>query len=508
MADLMAALDTASMMGVGAGWNRATSLRDCTINGGLFTQIFQALSGVTGDEQGTSPALEDTASSARSGRRPSEITLGHLISALANHRATFGDPTFSTDQKQADQSIDLETMLALLTGAVSQLQSLWPPSAQPCPDEANPSSPGDGAEQGASGRIPSAFLALPPGMNSLLSDSGADAHALAEALKGLVYYKHFSGPGENVSGQWLRRLMEGQADGGQESIAADRVGNGNNPVRRLGAETAGEAERGGPRVDAPSHERSQTLGATSPDLSYAFAAGKGFPEPLASAKLRATGEGSGEVGVRGGQPNASPISAVLASGRDGDGTFSSHGHNSSREQTAQGITLAQAPAQDGAVAGAPRQASDASSLPTELSSFAIVEQIVSRARLVMSRGRAGLNIQLEPKELGKVRIQLSQGPDGLLVKLAAEASDTREIIQSSLPQLKSAFETQGLRVERFDVVSGAGFSGFTSQHSNSQDRPTSNASSPLHYAFGEDADTEIDDDRGVRIQHSLVDYRI
>ncbi|MCL4533633.1 MAG: flagellar hook-length control protein FliK [Bacteroidetes bacterium] len=139
----------------------------------------------------------------------------------------------------------------------------------------------------------------------------------------------------------------------------------------------------------------------------------------------------------------------------------------------------------------------------------VAEQIARRAHLAVGQGRAGLSIQLEPKDLGKVQVHVSIGADGLRVGLAAEASDTREIIQASLPLLRAAFESQGLVVERFDLGIGAGFAGWGSPGGSAQQRQGLGSGQPNGY-YPANEETGVDGgevyETGPR--DTLVDYRI
>ncbi len=70
---------------------------------------------------------------------------------------------------------------------------------------------------------------------------------------------------------------------------------------------------------------------------------------------------------------------------------------------------------DGAVASEAFQPTTPDGAGTALLGPSVADQIARRAHLILSRGRAGLYIQLEPKELGKVRVYVELGSEGVHV---------------------------------------------------------------------------------------------
>ncbi len=139
----------------------------------------------------------------------------------------------------------------------------------------------------------------------------------------------------------------------------------------------------------------------------------------------------------------------------------------------------------------------------------LVEQIAQRAHIFMAQGRAGLNIQLEPEELGKVRVYVGLGSEGLQVRLDAESGDTRGILQASLPQLREALERQGLKVDRFDLAFSAGaFSFGTPQDHGSQQPRMNDGQRSMPYYWEEHAASEPERTPNLQPSSSLVDYRI
>jgi flagellar hook-length control protein FliK len=141
----------------------------------------------------------------------------------------------------------------------------------------------------------------------------------------------------------------------------------------------------------------------------------------------------------------------------------------------------------------------------------VADQIAQQANLLLTPGRKAMTIQLEPKELGKVRVHVSVDASGLHVKMAADMGSTREIIQASLPQLKTAFENQGLKADGFEVAAGPNFGSFGSaqdgglqQQGNLGDTRTSTPYLPVV----EEASAGRAEGPQSGIQTTLVDYRV
>jgi flagellar hook-length control protein FliK len=94
---------------------------------------------------------------------------------------------------------------------------------------------------------------------------------------------------------------------------------------------------------------------------------------------------------------------------------------------------------------------------------AALQQIVESVRLLVQKGDTQVRLQLYPKELGQVLVQLQVTADGeLSVRMLAESTQAHSLIQEHLPQLRSLFSSQGLQVGTLNVNVGSDSSGFNS----------------------------------------------
>jgi flagellar hook-length control protein FliK len=81
----------------------------------------------------------------------------------------------------------------------------------------------------------------------------------------------------------------------------------------------------------------------------------------------------------------------------------------------------------------------------------LVEQIVKAARLTQSRGSARIKLDLNPPNLGTLKMDLSVRQHVLHGILQADNAAAKEMLLSHLPSLKQSLEDQGIHVGDFQV---------------------------------------------------------
>jgi flagellar hook-length control protein FliK len=81
----------------------------------------------------------------------------------------------------------------------------------------------------------------------------------------------------------------------------------------------------------------------------------------------------------------------------------------------------------------------------------LVEQIVKAARLTQSRGSARIKLDLNPPNLGTLKMDLSVRQHVLHGTLQADNAAARDMLLSHLPSLKQSLEDQGIHVGDFQV---------------------------------------------------------
>ncbi len=118
-----------------------------------------------------------------------------------------------------------------------------------------------------------------------------------------------------------------------------------------------------------------------------------------------------------------------------------------------GLSLRSTPG--GAVeAGGARAAAQPFDLRAELSAqerTAAVEQIVEAARAQVGARRSQVTLQLEPPELGRLRIEVQVRDSAIGIQVRAETRVAHELLQSRMGELRRALESQGMTLDRAQV---------------------------------------------------------
>lgn len=101
-----------------------------------------------------------------------------------------------------------------------------------------------------------------------------------------------------------------------------------------------------------------------------------------------------------------------------------------------------------------------------------LHQIVNSVKLIQQQGHSEVRLQLYPKELGQVLVQLHIADGDVSVQLLAENARAHALISEHLPQLKAALNAQGLQVSQANINLGNDASAFnTPGHHAPDDQP-------------------------------------
>jgi hypothetical protein len=82
----------------------------------------------------------------------------------------------------------------------------------------------------------------------------------------------------------------------------------------------------------------------------------------------------------------------------------------------------------------------------------VMDQIVQKAVVRAADGRSEMRIQLKPDVLGDVRLSIVSENQHVSVRMIADQTATKDIIESQLHHLKAELDRQGLIVERVEVL--------------------------------------------------------
>lgn len=81
-----------------------------------------------------------------------------------------------------------------------------------------------------------------------------------------------------------------------------------------------------------------------------------------------------------------------------------------------------------------------------------IQNLLNRSQLSNNQGTMRLVLKLFPENLGQIRIEVMQKDGILQARLLATTAAGKELIDSNLNQLKSAFVAQNIQMERIDVA--------------------------------------------------------
>lgn len=81
-----------------------------------------------------------------------------------------------------------------------------------------------------------------------------------------------------------------------------------------------------------------------------------------------------------------------------------------------------------------------------------IANLVKNSQLSNNQGTIRMTLKLFPENLGQIRIEIMQQNGVLTARLLATSAAGKELLDSSLHQLKTAFVTQNIQMDRIDVA--------------------------------------------------------
>jgi len=82
----------------------------------------------------------------------------------------------------------------------------------------------------------------------------------------------------------------------------------------------------------------------------------------------------------------------------------------------------------------------------------IIKQIVEKVNLSSNKEHGKIIIKLKPEILGNIRLNISNENHHVTIKVMADSSMVKDILESNLHHLKNGFVNQGLEIGSFDVM--------------------------------------------------------
>lgn len=81
-----------------------------------------------------------------------------------------------------------------------------------------------------------------------------------------------------------------------------------------------------------------------------------------------------------------------------------------------------------------------------------IQNLINRSQLSNNQGTMRLVLKLFPENLGQIRIEVMQKDGMMQARLLATTSSGKELLDSNLHQLKTAFAAQNIQMDRIDVA--------------------------------------------------------
>jgi flagellar hook-length control protein FliK len=82
----------------------------------------------------------------------------------------------------------------------------------------------------------------------------------------------------------------------------------------------------------------------------------------------------------------------------------------------------------------------------------MTEHVLKNMKITMAGGFSEAKLSLFPKNLGHIDVKISMQDGQLIAQFAADSLAGKQMLESQLPQLRQALQTQGLQVEKLEVT--------------------------------------------------------
>ncbi|KRE51734.1 flagellar hook-length control protein FliK [Paenibacillus sp. Soil724D2] len=82
----------------------------------------------------------------------------------------------------------------------------------------------------------------------------------------------------------------------------------------------------------------------------------------------------------------------------------------------------------------------------------MTEHVLKNLKITMAGGFSEAKLSLFPKNLGHIDVRISMQDGQLIAQFAADSLAGKQMLESQLPQLRQALQTQGLQVEKLEVT--------------------------------------------------------
>jgi len=89
--------------------------------------------------------------------------------------------------------------------------------------------------------------------------------------------------------------------------------------------------------------------------------------------------------------------------------------------------------------------------PMDVDAFEVVQQVVSQLKARGKNGETSIKVQLNPKELGAIEVEVTRDARGVSVNFAAEKIGTSQLLESHVEQLRQSLKEAGVQLSNLNV---------------------------------------------------------
>lgn len=99
-------------------------------------------------------------------------------------------------------------------------------------------------------------------------------------------------------------------------------------------------------------------------------------------------------------------------------------------------------------------AKSAEASPDRTETNDVIRQIVQRMTLKSGRLQSQMNIKLKPEFLGNIRMQITSDNQQIAIRMVADSSAVKEMVEQNIQYLKAELQQHGLEIDKLDVFVG------------------------------------------------------
>jgi len=100
--------------------------------------------------------------------------------------------------------------------------------------------------------------------------------------------------------------------------------------------------------------------------------------------------------------------------------------------------------------------STAYSVPNTSRANAVTNTVKAAVLIAVNQNDSRIRVDLDPPELGSVRIELAKNEQGVTARIVSEVESTSHLLQDNLSTLRKSLESSGIDIQDFDFQTASG----------------------------------------------------